>query len=86
MQPSPKVTLPLMTASWQMTVLGAPPRDDRPPLAEVRPEVRPSPRAEVLPDASAVPLADVRPPVAAAVAVASAAVFFSAAWPSSSGS
>lgn len=78
MQPSPKVTLPLMTASWHMTVLGAPPRDDSPPRAEVRPEVLPSPLADVLPEASAVPLVDVRPLVAAAEAVASAG-FFSAA-------
>ena len=67
MQPSPNVTLPLITASWQMTVLGAPPRADTPPLAECLPLWRPDApsvvlRAETRPVvADSVPRPDVRP-------------------------
>jgi len=70
MHPSPKVTLPLITASKQITVFGCPPRDERPPRADVLPEVLPpaavaSPRAEVRPVVAASPRADVLPVVGA---------------------
>ena len=63
MQPSPKITLPLITASWQNTLLPVPAREDSWPLAEWRPDVLPppSPRADVRPDYSAAPRAEVRP-------------------------
>ena len=63
MQPSPKITLPLITASWQNTLFPPPARADSWPLAEWRPDVLPppSPRADVRPDDSAAPRAEVRP-------------------------
>ena len=69
--PSPNVTLPFITASWQNTLFGAPPRADTWPRADERPVVvRPSPLADVLPDGS--PLPDVRPLVSLAAAPARA--------------
>ena len=94
MQPSPKMTLPLITASWQKTLLPPPWRDDRLPRAERRPDVLPEvpspPRAEVLPEVSAAPRVDVRPvpdEAAGAVALASlgAGVAFFSSSPSSTG-
>ena len=85
MQPSPNTTLPLITASWQKTLLPPPARDDMLPLADF---IRPVPsRAEVLPEVSAAPRADVRPEVEAAgavvVAVSLGCVAFFSSSPSS---